>query len=106
MRYCLLCRQYDRRRSRRSFLRISTIEREEKLRESYRRRYNGEEINQPVLNQIVHQKCYNKIIQQDLPLIDRIHSTDNISNANEENSDGKQDQVRNNRLYLENRYRS
>ena len=92
-RYCLLCRQYDRRLSRRSFMRIGTVEREEKLRESYRRRHNGEEINQPVLNQIVHQRCYNKTIQ-DLPTNDQSHTTDNITDTNEQNPDGKHVQVR------------
>ena len=101
IRYCLLCHRHDRRTSRRGFIRISTVEREEKLREGYRRRSNGEEINQTILNEVVHRRCYNKIIQ-DIPSIDQSHSTvDLATNANEENQDGKHDQVRHDILYLE-----
>lgn len=101
IRYCLLCHRRDRRTSRRGFIRISTVEREEKLREGYRRRSNGEEINQTVLNEVVHRRCYNKIIQA-IPSIDQSHSTDHlVTNANEQNQDGEHDQVRDDILSLE-----
>lgn len=93
-RYCLLCQRHDGRTSRRGFIKIRTIEREEKLREGYRCRSNGEEINETVLNQFVHRRCYNKTIEK-LPSIDQSHSTDNLAtNANEQNQDGKHHQVR------------
>ncbi|CAF2741675.1 unnamed protein product [Rotaria sp. Silwood2] len=62
IRFCIICKRYDR-KTRSSYTRIYTIERENKLLEGYRRRYNGQELNQPILNQLVHQKCYNKLVQ-------------------------------------------
>jgi hypothetical protein len=94
IRYCLLCERHDGRTKRRGYTRIYTVEREEKLREGYRHRYNGQEINQPVLNQLVHQKCYNKIIQY-IPSVDESTPSNDVSTSNEQNHDEEQDQVRN-----------
>lgn len=94
LRYCLLCKRYDRLLRRTNYTRISTVEREEKLREGYRRRYNGEELNQPLLNQTVHRKCYDKIVQY-LPSIDETNPSDDISISIEQpEDDEEQDQVR------------
>lgn len=62
IRFCILCKRYDR-KSRSSYTRIYTVERETKLLEGYRRRNNGQELGQSVLNELVHQKCYNRIVQ-------------------------------------------
>ncbi len=103
LRYCLLCKQYDGRTKRASYTRICTIERETKLREGYRHRYNGQEVDQPLLNQLVHQKCYNKIIQY-IPSNDEPISSNIISTSIEENPDDKDeeedDQVREYKQYL------
>lgn len=88
LRYCLICKRSSRLKHV-SYTRIYNIEREEKLREGYRQRYNGEELNQPLLNQIVHKKCYNKIIQY-------IPSNDNSTSIEQQQNDDdeEQDQVR------------
>lgn len=62
VRHCFLCRKTVR-IHRAGFVRIYTSEREAKVREAYRRRYCGQEISQPILNQVVHKKCYNNIVQ-------------------------------------------
>jgi hypothetical protein len=98
LRYCILCKRYDGRARRSSYTRIYTAEREARLREGYRRRYNGQEFDQPLLKQLVHKKCYNKIVQC-LPSIDEsISSNNDISIPIEENQDDNdeaKDQVRN-----------
>jgi hypothetical protein len=93
IRYCLLCERYDGRTKHIGYTRIYTVEREEKLREGYRRRYNGQEINQPLLNQIVHKKCYNKTIQY-IPSVDESIPSNDVSISNEQNHDEEQDQVK------------
>ena len=104
--YCLLCQRYDGRTKRSNYTRIGTIEREEKLLEGYRLRYNGQEIDRPLFNQLVHQKCYNKtveytpLVDQSIPIIDILSSTE--PNQNEE----QQDQVRDEKLCVEDRYHS
>ncbi|CAM4744540.1 unnamed protein product [Rotaria magnacalcarata] len=62
IRFCIVCKRYDR-KTRLNYTRIYTPEREEKLLEGYRRRYKGQELSRPILNELVHQKCYNKIVQ-------------------------------------------
>jgi hypothetical protein len=62
LRFCILCKRYDR-TIRSNYTRIYTVEREAKLLEGYRRRNNGQELNRSMLNETVHQKCYNKIVQ-------------------------------------------
>ena len=94
IRYCLVCGRYDGRTKYTGYIRISTVEREEKLREGYRRRYNGQEIDQPVLNQLVHQKCYNKTIEY-IPSVDESTLSNDISISHEQNDNEEDDQVRN-----------
>ena len=61
-RFCILCNRHDRvQRSR--YTCIYTPEREAKLLEGYRRRHLGQELPQPILNQMVHKKCYNRTVQ-------------------------------------------
>lgn len=61
-RFCILCNRHDRvQRSR--YTSIYTAEREAKLLEGYRRRHLGQELPQPILNQMVHKKCYNRTVQ-------------------------------------------
>ena len=61
-RFCLLCKRHDR-VSRSRYTSIYTAEREAKLCEGYRRRHRGEELPKPLLNQMVHKKCYNRTVQ-------------------------------------------
>ena len=104
--YCLLCQRYDGRTKRSNYTRISTVEREEKLREGYRLRYNGQEIDQPLSNQLVHQKCYNKTVGY-IPSIDQSIPTNDISCSTELNhQEEQQDQVRNKKRYSDDRYHS
>ena len=93
IRFCLLCGQHDGRIKRIGYTKISTVEREEKLREGYRRRYNGQEIDQPILNQYVHKKCYNKTVEY-IPSIDASTSHEQTDDDEEQ----EQDQVRNDKL--------
>jgi hypothetical protein len=90
-RFCVLCKRYER-NNRSKFTRIFTVERAEKLLEGYRRRYNGEELNQPILHQLVHHKCYNKIVEG-VSLVDQPVSPMNIVTSIEKNHGEKQDQV-------------
>ena len=91
IRFCILCNRYDR-KNRSSYTRIYTVEREAKLLEGYRRRYRGQELNQPMLNQFVHQKCYNAIVQS-VSLIDSNDIVTSIEQQQDDN-DEEQDQVR------------
>src|SRR5689334_16053256 len=91
LRYCLLCKRYDGRTKRSSYTRIYTVEREAKLREGYRHRNNGKEFDQPLLNQFVHQKCYNQIVQF-VPSIDESIPSNDISTSIEQNSDDNHDE--------------
>jgi hypothetical protein len=107
LRYCILCKRYDGRSKRASYTRIYTVEREAKLREGYRRQYNGQELDQPLLNQLVHQKCYNKIVQF-VPSVDETISSNPISISVEQHQDDdndeEHDQVRDCKPYLEQSY--
>jgi hypothetical protein len=101
LRYCILCKRYDGRAKRSSYTRINNVERETKLREGYRLRYNGQEFDQPLLNQLVHQKCYNKIVQC---VSESISSNDILTSIeqHQDDNDEEQDQVSNYKIYLEN----
>ena len=104
LRYCILCKRYDGRTKRSGYTRICTVEREAKLREGCRRRNNGEEFDQPLLNQLVHKKCYDKIVQYVSSIDETIPSND-ISTSVEQNPDDnhddeEEDQVRDYKLYL------
>lgn len=96
IRFCIICKRYDR-KTRSSYTRVCTAEREARLLEGYRRRYNGEELSQPILNQLVHQKCYNKLVQGVSSNNESIESND-ILTSNEQkpdDNDEELDQVRN-----------
>ncbi|CAF4587179.1 unnamed protein product, partial [Rotaria sp. Silwood1] len=87
IRFCILCKRYDR-KNRSSYTRICTIEREKKILEGYRRRYNEQELNQPILNQLVHQKCYNKLVR----CIPSIDSNDNLTPIEQKQDDNDEEQ--------------
>ncbi|CAF3523635.1 unnamed protein product [Rotaria sordida] len=87
LRFCILCKRYDR-KNRSSYTRICTIEREKRLLEGYRRRYNGQELNQSILNQLVHQKCYNKTVRGVLS----IDSNDILTSIEQKQDDNDEEQ--------------
>ena len=94
LRYCPLCKKYDARTQRIGFTRIYTAEREARLREGFRLCHNGEELDPSLSTQLVHKKCYNKIIQY-LPSTDQPNSLNVEQNSDENNEE--EDQVRDGR---------
>jgi hypothetical protein len=94
IRFCVLCNRYDR-TNRSNYTRIYTVERENKLLEGYRRRYNGQELNQPMLNKLVHHKCYNQIARS-IPTIDQSNDIlTSLEQKQDDNDEEEQEQVRN-----------
>jgi hypothetical protein len=99
IRLCLLCNRYDR-TNRSNYSRICTVERERKLCEGYRRRHNGQEFNQPMLNKLVHKKCYNQIVRG-ITTTDQSNDMFTSIEPKQDDNDDEQDQVSDSKLYLE-----